>query len=202
MSTHVRNRLRKGWPVRIELSFRQEEAPDVALQYAERHIKQLDTAAWRAFKQRVYDVRLAVTGRETQQALAAGARAIAKYIGIALDAATTSYYRWNASLMWSRYQRGIDNDTTLLSVIKGRQGREEYFPSAYVQLRGPGAYQARLVDEGHAGPTPGSPRTPPHPYIDEGIDASEGPRDRAILKAYQYLFPEMTRAVRRGTATP
>ena len=187
--------------MRIELSFRDEETPDVKRRSIERHLRVLSTDAWREMKQRVYDIRLAVTGRETQEALTAGAKAMAESVRQFLDAATTSYYRNNYYIVsWRERNWYWGLGDSLYNVIQGRPGKgREYFPSAYLQLGGRGARQAWLVDQGHAGPKPDSPRTPPHPFILQGIDASESTRNEAMLKKYQELFDDMTKRVVAGS---
>lgn len=128
----------------------------------------------------------AASGKEIQQVLAAGARAMARFIQRFLDAATDP----------DPARVHADGAKPLRSVIRGRQGKPEWEPSAMVLLVGRGARHIWLVDQGHAGPRPDSPRTPPHPFVLEGIDASEGERERAMFRTFQRIFPELAQKVR------
>ena len=143
---------------------------------------------------RIRSLGYAFEGPETQRALAAGARAMATWIRKKLEEATGDPDEKRVA----RSTRRFENYRPLKTVIKGGEGKPEYFPSGLLLLRGKGARQAWLVDRGHAGPKPGSPRTPAHPFVFEGIAASEKPRDQAILRSYQRQFGDIARKVRAG----
>lgn len=170
--------------------------------YKEYHSTQFGQSAtlsrytWDVLRDKIESIGYAFDGVETQKALAAGARAMAAAIKKKLAAATAEPDPERVA----RSRKRFKNYRPLREVIRGGEGKPEYFPSGVLLLRGKGARQSWLVDQGHAGPTESSPRTPPHPYVFEGLVASEGPREKAILRSYQRQFGAIVADVKSGKA--
>lgn len=151
---------------------------------------------WQKFKQLYDSIPDAINHEETQKSLAAGARVMARFIRNYFKRATTSEYRNDPRKIASKEKR-YPGFRSLVSSIAGKQGTLANFPSAFVKVVGKGARQYWLVDQGHAGPKKTSKRTPAHPSAFDALNASENPRDEAILKKYRELFPQIVNRVKR-----
>ena len=173
------------------------------------------TDDWYKFKALYESIPYAIEAKGTQQALAAGAREIKKGI---LEVAPAAF---NANRIRKRpgprayrnqAKKGrVPTDPTqvnrLARSVAARQGKWRYFPSAIVVLSVRGGFPkaprtAHVVDQGHAGPKPNSPRTPPHPFIMQGIVTSAHDRDKAMLKAFQQRVPQIIQEARMNVGLP
>lgn len=159
-------------------------------------------ATWRA---QLAAIPGAIETKSAQKALVAGARkmrdGIKMQAQIAFDTNRVRKPLGPVALAKGRTPPAWINP--LIKSIVARQGKTEWFPSAIVALSYRGQYvkaprHARLVDQGHAGPKPSSRPTPPHPFVEPGILASESVRDQAILATFQKLHPQVLEEVRNA----
>ena len=160
----------------------------------------LNAQAWDTLRACIENVGEAFESKSTQRALAAGARAIARVFRRAADTKLASEYRNDPARLRAKQKR-FPGFKRLREVIKGGEGLPEWFPSAKFAMGGKGARQFWLVDQGHAGPTPESPRTPASPFAEQAWENSQRPRDEAILKKFQAEFPKIAEEVRKLSGT-
>ena len=158
--------------------------------------------AWMQFQRQVRGIKGAIYSKALRKVMMRGAQVTVAH----LKQAARGAFDVDRFVSEKELQYSQRNDprpvTPLIKAIKAKLGRFEYGATALVLLRSklPGHRAARhawLVDAGHAGPLPESPRTPAHPWIEAGFAASEIPRQEAMIQRFRQLMPEIIEEVRR-----